>query len=705
MNKYLLYLKKPKILGIILLFIVVIIAIVSIIISLNSKTSPPPPKPPPCPGKQANYCPDGIQCSECRVDQKWDCTSKACVCKNIGFKSCNGNSECCSTCYTDDMCCTGSTQGTTFDPKTKTYKKICCPPDTTPGPTGEGCLSSNCGRSTKPCDQGQTCMKITGLTGSDFTQAVNYTKKDNTYRDDDGSTLYLCANPPSCSFISESAEYRPFHSDAASFYYNTDNIMKDGDNICIPIDSTQYGSTGSPCYSPDQQLKCDNILCEKKSSFDIFRGAGGSQDLGQHMKIIMGLQDKSEYGYYCAGGNGSDPFLQYESIIANVADKCTWHDCQRELEEPGIIRMQWDEDSKKCSALKSNSGVGVRGAVKCNGPGDPCSDCNSSTDYANCVLCTGTGTPCLSCPTAGTYISDSSCERGLWKFTDCRKDNDMVLNSSAPGESCNQDSAICGNCPWGGNDPSLIDDFGPIENGLQSGSMNELGYVCVSDSQIRVSNVTPTKRCSDTYVRNNDKTACVYACRKDGDDARKYPDNSTESTDRQYFTAKKIGDQIYCFRNPLDFSYMQDGCVINYFTGACYHPDPPSGSSDSFVDQIKKANYDWTGQCDYLRKGDFFHHLDNDCFVTMKDTLPDIPNYNIPDLPIYLYPKNIKPWHANDNSPSDNEPVNCWTRTRPDNFYYSTNTLTTGSPPFGAGPFITHPQIDKMDPSEFCSPI
>jgi hypothetical protein len=702
MNKYLLYLKKPKILGIILLVIVVIIAIVSIIISLKSKTSPPPPPtPPPCPGKQANYCPDGIHCADkCRVDQKWDCTSKACVCINSGFKSCNGNSECCSTCYPDDMCCTGPTQGTIKDPKTGNLIKICCPPDTTPGGTGEGCLSSNCGGiGTKPCDQGQACMKITGLTGSDFTDAVKHTRDDNTYRNDDGSsTLYLCANPISCGF--SNPEYLPYHSDAASSYYNT-SIMQDGDNICIPKDPAQYGSSDSVCYTSDQQSNCTDRSCEKKSSFDIFRGGGetGASTLGQHMKIIMGKEYKSEQGYYCDPGGG-DPFLQYESIYGDGT--CTWHDCQRELEEPGIARIQWDAISQKCSALKSNSGVGARGAVRCTGIGTPCPDCTGPDDYTNCVLCKGPGNPCNSCIEGGKYIPDSLCERGLWKFTDCKQNNDMVLNFSAPpGKTCAD--VTCGNCPWGGNDTSSILDFGPTKS-LSCGSTNDSNYVCVSDNQIRLYEPSPKLSCDETHVPNNDKTACIYACTIDGTDARTYPNNDNEENIRKIFTAKKFDgdDTIYCFRKPLDENTVENMC--KHSNDGFGTPYCNKGSQS--LQYLTDNDYNYTDNSDnmcadlrspWLTATPYWH----DCAINLIDDIPKFTPLSDLEPPVmYLYPTDTSDWkhHGESTAPTpENQPLNCWSTAPPSSFWYSTNT--------GNSNFIYHPKIDFMEKSEFCSPL
>jgi hypothetical protein len=688
MNKYLIYLKNPKIWGMILLIIVVIIAIVTIIISLKPT---PLPNTKICAGsKIKTICPDkSIQCADtCPEDQHWNCSAPgssggygACECKNNSLKICNKKSECCTTCV-NDMCCDVKDQAIYIDNGKQVSK--CCPPTTTPGNTGQGCLSL-CGSSSNPCPQGQFCMQIAGLTGSDFTDAVTHSKKDQSYRSDDGSIIYACSIPSKCEFGISNLDIAPYHSTVGglSSYYNTINIMKDGtDNICIPNDNTQYGSTGSVCYHTDNQSKesCTTTNCTWLSSFDILNQDQGMNNLKKHMGAIMYNDNKTGLGYYC--GNIEDRWIQYKQSRLS-SGTCNWQDCLSQVVEPGVTRLSWD--GEKCLALKSPKNVGIRGSVQCTDVGVPCPSCSKAGDYSNCVKCKGFGDPCKNCTVAGTYVDD--CDRGLWDFTDCKNDPNMVLNSFADlGKTCNQDgTTICGNCAWGGNNPSSsISPFGSLKSSIK----NEENVYCVNDGQIYPTiPPTPAPLCDTTYILNKDRNTCVYPCTETGEDAREYTDNSHDANNKLFFTSvfNQDDQKISCFRNIIPFSYAKNMCnhvpQLNYCVGID-NEDSLKWLKDNKYEQQVTGTY-MNGMCKAISDG-------HDCVIQLKDNIQFNPP-PVEGLPQYYFPKNGRDWkidEPNQQAPYDGWPLNLWFEGKPsDNFYYSTNVHDNF--------FHSHPQLQE----------
>jgi hypothetical protein len=680
MNKYLLYLKNPKIWGIILILIVVIVAIVSIIISL---------KPTPIPNskfcgssKIKTICPDkSIQCADiCPEDQIWSCIAPgssggygACVCRDGNFTPCNGKSECCAICV-NDMCCDAKHQAIYRDETGKLVKK-CCPPTTIPGITGDGCLSL-CGTSPLPCPQGVLCMQIVGLTGSDFTDNVSNSKADGSYRSDDGSTLYVCPKPSECQFGISNIEIAPYHSTTGglSSYYNVDNIMKDlNDNICIPSRRQDYGLTGSLCYSTDyQSLKTCTTDCTWASSFDIF--SEEPDTLKEHMSAIMYNDNKSDLGYYC--GKDDERLIQYKQSTSSSSGTCSWQDCLKQVEEPGVIRIRWDNTSQKCSTLQSTRDSGIRGSVQCTDNKKPCSSCIKAGDYANCVLCTGSGTPCQNCTKAGEYLDN--CEKGFWKFTDCNPNgNDMVLRSFADtGKTCNQDqTSICGNCAWGGNDSSSIFDFGHLKAGRSQDNV-----YCVSDKQIRANIIpTPPPNCPKNYVLSNNNI-CVFPCTETGEDARLFKNNNNDADNEKLFTSVAGEDgKISCFRNIIPFTIAKDMCGHAQVTNYCID-NPDQDSLNWLIDN----KYTKLTGCHA-----FSEAPGHDCIVQLKDTIQFNPP-PVPDLPKYYFPKNGRDWNQSGEPwPYNGWPLNLWFEGKPsDNFFYGTNVPS--------GTFSAHPQLEDL---------
>jgi hypothetical protein len=103
-----------------------------------------------------------------------------CSTSNLSGACPDGQSCVSGTCISNSTCSTSNLSGT-------------CPDGQSCGVDGTCITNPSCGTSKIPCSQGQACVEISGLTGSNFTEAVSNSKADGSYRSDDGSsTLYLC---------------------------------------------------------------------------------------------------------------------------------------------------------------------------------------------------------------------------------------------------------------------------------------------------------------------------------------------------------------------------------------------------------------------------------------------------------------------------------------------------------------------------------
>jgi len=138
MNKYLVFLKNPKIWFGILLFIGIIVSIILIIKSLKPT---PLPKTKLCPPDQTKTtCSDGsIKCAPiCPYqDMTWDCNSGKCECTDKSAKVCGD--QCCTTCNTGENVCCPDEQVYTVGTETK-----CCQAGTKANIDHTSCVPS-CG--------------------------------------------------------------------------------------------------------------------------------------------------------------------------------------------------------------------------------------------------------------------------------------------------------------------------------------------------------------------------------------------------------------------------------------------------------------------------------------------------------------------------------------------------------------------------------
>ena len=677
MNKYLVFLKNPKIWFGIILFIGIIVSIILIIKALKPTHLPETKL---CSVEQIKTtCPDGsIGCADkCIPAQKWDCKTQSCICPT-GTTLCDKKSACCSVCNPDDTCCYPGMEST--DTK---GEKMCCPPGTEPDPSG-GCNSvCGVGVDQKGCDTGQLCNEIKGLSPNELSKMK--TDAGPKYRGDDGNAIYVCNNPTTeCSWSGSGDSYLPYHTQSGAVtYYNAGNIFKgeepdDVDNICIPNNTTYYTDKTNTCFNLNKTDCLTNTTCEWKSSLDILSDVqNGHTHLYDIMTSINDNNNMSPNGYYC--GDDGQSWLQYFRKDAN--GNCEYQDCNNALIQPGVIKINWDETNGVCTSLKSTDNkIGIVGGVQCTGAGEPCTVCTADNigSFVNCVKCHGNG-PCTECSaeSEGKYIPSDKCTRQTndWTFEKC-KDKMFYHYKSDTGDCSN-----CGNCPFGDNSTSSSDSLG--HRGLPEGNTN---IACYDDGQLKAlpptpkdprwkkwdapsghgficrkcldgdpeyyTNCTLTTSCGEDnsdancgfpYVSNIGHKDCIHPCQSDGQSARIKVDNS-ESVEADFQFAKldsAISTRDFCVRK---YPERLDLCK--------------EGSCDRFPGDVGN-NY--TGGTDCYTFDD-----EKDCFLPITDNYT-INNNNDPSLPVFVYPKDIN-WNTPDSGKTPGPPAKgaiaqCWTVT------------------------------------------
>ena len=604
MNKYLIYLKNPKIWFVIVLSITFIVSMIALYNAMKPTHLAPSSFCPP--DKSKTTCGDSSitpQCADkCMIsNQKWDCKANQgkgeCVCTSGVL--CNQKSECCDNCNTNDLCCDESAV------ITKNGKKSCCSPGTTANAAKTDCVST-CGGNTKPCDENNLCNQIVNLKPTEFATMLAQSKKDDTWRGDNNKdTIYFCSKAPNCEWNSNGEQYFPkrFDNGATSYYKSSDIFRGQDAKFCIPKSETNYPNSADGCYNANETDCGLATNCSWVSPLEILATQDGYNDLKTIMTSITKSRNVSDKGYYC--GNDTDPWSKFSQKEQINGGSCTWQDCNNAIVEPGVVSVRWDESSGKCGAIKStDTEGGIKRGIQCTGPGVPCSTCTDAGDFADCVKCTDTDTPCPGC-TAGQYVPNCVSTTNEWQFQDCKGDLDngyMVTNYKAPtGTTCDNTNTFCGNCPFGTNGAPVDYYSGVVPETRKSGNTDN-GSVCVSDGQVwpyipppivkykMMSNVpdkgvackecsesdtdcgfnTDCTVCNDGYVINNDKTYCVYKCTTDGSYAPENP-NDNNSAKNFYTYVKNTGDDNgICYRNKLVIygHYVDDN---DY-----WHPAPPS---------------------------------------------------------------------------------------------------------------------------------
>ena len=477
--------KNPKI-----WFIVLFVIIISIIIYLSLKTTSPPPSNVCNPPKTRYICGDNtIQCIDpCAPGFTWDCISKKCIC-TTGNTLCENGKTCCATCF-NDICCAANQQIINPD---GTFG--CCNPGTKPSKDQKSC-GAVCGTSQIPCNNGQECTQITNLSRDVYDDMNSKYARDDNWRgsvwnsDPAGSgsgsgSVSFCSDPPKCIFSEPSAlPWADVTNGAYTYYDFSGTSGDDGDNLCFPVkeaDTDCYSKIREECFDTDGRCEWLNILDEYAKS------DSSGDPINTKLQAWLAYKGQSNNGFYC--GNTQNPFARLEKVTGNGT--CYWQDCINHITNKGTTKVIWDSTKNLCTALKGGTeNGGIQGNVQCTEPGKPCSSCQKEGDFVNCIKCTEDGKPCSNCK-VGQYIPQSLCQSSDWEFKQCAPIvngvETSVLKSSCGGDcsKCSE-GEYCGNCPWGGNDPSNPDDYSssdpPLKHGGASGKDN---LYCYSNGQVQ----------------------------------------------------------------------------------------------------------------------------------------------------------------------------------------------------------------------------
>ena len=658
MNKYLVFLKNPKIWFGILLFIGITVSISLIIKALKPE---PLPETKLCPLDQTKTtCSDGsITCAPiCPYkDMTWNCVSGKCEC--TGLAQVCGD-ECCTSCNAEKNACCPDKQ--VYKDSTGITK--CCEAGTTANSQKNGCTVA-CGDLV--CKEDEECINIEGMkdiqaTKTSLENAQIPIPYDNTT---DPDIIKFCSKTPNCNFDDEKAE--PNSVDSNYFFHNfSKNSLANADsglNACFPIDT---GTTNdNTCYNIFTSDDCTGSgVCKWINLLDDF-----GDDKAAFAARIAHRNDfykRSPYGDYCQ--KGDDMYGRYVQFTGG--ESCTVSDCIRQISNKNTVQVGWNETNKTCSALRiPPDDNGMDNGMKCS---------------------TNAGAGC------GKQVQET--KTSDWSFKKCDPtDDNMIFNYKG---DCTSPS-ICGNCPFGDNSSYLTDKLGKHgqqdTTGFQIGCYDDgeiktipplpkpttykkktvdHGFICQKcedgdtdyescDLKTSCNYDNPDDNCGFPYVLNNNRDNCIYPCQSDGKNARTKSDNTDSLTDN--FTVEKIGDKTYCFRNyPCGSSKGLCNAGHECYVDTDFDSNPKGC--------ITSQKYTYENNC---------YSYDNKyaCFMPIQDTIKiPINTAPTPDDPIYMYPRDIytstDDWQNNGvKPPNGNSPTQCWSSTPPGHFSYSSGWI------------------------------
>ena len=637
MNKYLVFLKNPKIWFGILLFIGITVSISLIIKALKPE---PLPETKLCPLDQTKTtCSDGsITCAPiCPYkDMTWNCVSGKCEC--TGLAQVCGD-ECCTSCNAEKNACCPDKQ--VYKDSTGITK--CCEAGTKANSQKNGCTDA-CGE--LECKEDEECINIEGMkdiqaTKTSLENAQIPIPYDNTT---DPDIIKFCSKTPNCNFDDEKAE--PNSVDSNYFFHNfSKNSLANADsglNACFPIDT---GTTNdNTCYNIFTSDDCTGSgVCKWINLLDDF-----GDDKAAFAARIAHRNDfykRSPYGDYCQ--KGDDMYGRYVQFTGG--DSCTVSDCIRQISNKNTVQVGWNETKKTCSALRIPDDNGMDNGMKCS---------------------TNAGAGC------GKQVQET--KTSDWSFKKCDPtDDNMIFNYKG---DCTSPS-ICGNCPFGDNSSYLTDKLG--KHGQQDTTGFQIG--CYDDGEIKTIPPLPKdplykmmdvehgnicykcedgddscnlKSCAENtdancispYVLNYSKTNCIYPCQIDGQNARDKPNNTGNEQGEKYFNVQKLNGKTYCFRNyPAGMSDTGYKGLCTAYNNNC----SVSGYANPIKANITDQNYTYDNIC---------YSYDNKqaCFMPIRDNIIQIPTNLDPkeDSPIYMFPRDHV---AYGQTHPDNIPTQCWT--------------------------------------------
>jgi hypothetical protein len=539
MNKYLVFLKNPKIWFGIILFIGIIVSIILIIKALKPT---PLPETKLCEEDQTKItCSDGsIKCAPiCPIiDMSWDCVSGKCQCKSGNLCG----DQCCTTCNTKlNVCCPDSQAYTDSTGRTE-----CCQAGTKANKDHTGCVDS-CG--TLDCKEDELCINIEGIIDSEATK--NSLKKASIPYDDttEPTIIKYCSKPVDCRFKDETAE--PSAIDSNYFFHNfskngLDTDSSNGLNACFPTD----GGSNENCY-----LQMNKQVCEQTTGctwLDLLDDFGNdAKAFSDRIAARNKHFKRSTFGDYCSVGGdvhgNRDVYGRYVQFKEQDREKaCTVADCIRQVSNNNTVQVGWNETTRTCSALRipGNNGMKVK--------------CFNSQGVVDC----------------GDQPEEQTTD---WTFKACNDEAIFRYKDDDGNTTCNN----CGNCPFGDNSNSYTDDI----TGQKYGTIDDggLGIACYDNGEIKTPS-TGLKWIIKDYVAR--------------DSCRQMIDDSDPGWDSPYASAIKCTSSN-CKGGDSDCYCIGDCFFYHSWQPLCYsiHDDPkclPHVDKQS-CKQIPGCIWEWAG--------------------------------------------------------------------------------------------------------------
>jgi hypothetical protein len=284
---------------------------------------------PPCSegsSRSATCCENGEPCNQDPITKKWMCCAPEQVCLNgcCPAETVCKNGDCVAKCGVDS---------TTGEPYT--------------------------------CAIGQMCVMIENATPQQWTRIKSQNR--DARKDEKANIIYLCADiDKKCRFSVDEEVAVP--SAINNYYpcYSFPSLDQDHPaGYCIG----RIEGDNEACNKYGKKGDCnDDGKCEWRDVLSYMAEGKDGNDLQKRASQIQ-----KDMGYIQNNWNGNFCYPQdqaYQRIIAfSGSGVCDWQDCVSQIAQPGIIDVEFNENTKSCIGLQACNnygGVGMSNKIKGN---------------------------------------------------------------------------------------------------------------------------------------------------------------------------------------------------------------------------------------------------------------------------------------------------------------------------------------------------
>lgn len=306
-----------------------------------------------CPESFQPYCDPDNHCIQCKCPAgQNDCGDIPGCATQKGPrppKCCANGVSCSKNPLGEYMCCKSGEQA---------CDNGCCPAETL---CDNGKCTALCGvdGTGKPvtCKPDEECVLISGLTGNQANK-IKAKYPDARY-DPHKQILYLCAqSTETCQFgvdegISVPSSINDFYG-CYPFPIGTDSETA---SYCVGIKDEDT----TDCFSHKTTDDCkSDAKCQWRDVLGYLSQGESMTDLetrANQLETDMGYIQQDWNGSYCQPTDTDQP---YQRVVAfDGGSNCTWKDCFSQISQPGIIDVEFNENTKTCVGLQAcNSAAG-----------------------------------------------------------------------------------------------------------------------------------------------------------------------------------------------------------------------------------------------------------------------------------------------------------------------------------------------------------